>query len=160
MASKLQPGVEHITHEDPEHDHVHSPHDYNGCRTCDCIEVKEVGQHCYHCYHCPLCSDAVATGCRPCTSSPNRIIYGSYVDRRRKDSDVDDALDDHDCDHVKEGDENSEQWYSCMVPPQLPDCYFPDSPLPLHSEEDVAADQAGSEESPKETPPKAENEKS
>lgn len=142
-------------HQDPEHDHVQSLHDYDGCETCDCVQVNEVGQHCQHCYHCPPCSSAVAMGCRPCTSSPSRSIYRSYIVRKRKGGDIDKALNNHDCSKVREGDEDIEEWCSCLVPPQSPNFYPPDSPLPLHNEEDAAADQTESKKLPQGTPPKA-----
>jgi len=92
-------------------------HDYNNCELCDCVEVKEeVGPHCQHCYHCLACSSAVAMGCRPCTCSPDRSFYRSYILRRRKGGD-------------NGGYEDATEWYSVMGSPQFPDIY-PDSPLP------------------------------
>ena len=115
-------------------------HDYDGCAPCDCVEKKkkeeeeeEVGPHCQHCYHCLACSSAVAMGCRPCPSSPDRSFYRSYIVRRRKDGDDYYASFDHDCDNWKEGDEVVE-WCSCMGGIQSP-CIYPNSPDPLDGEE-------------------------
>ncbi|KAF2848238.1 hypothetical protein T440DRAFT_470346 [Plenodomus tracheiphilus IPT5] len=153
MAFKLQQGVEYISHKDPEHDHIQSLHDYESCTSCDCAEVKELGQHCQHCYHCPPCSSAVAMGCRPCPSSPDNSIYLSYIVRRRKGDSSDDGSNDHDCEKVREGGQDGEEWSSCMEPPQSPDFYPPDSPPPLDNEEDVAGDQIEAKTNTRGTPP-------
>ncbi|KAH8722822.1 hypothetical protein GQ44DRAFT_828702 [Phaeosphaeriaceae sp. PMI808] len=151
MAFKLQPGVKYISHEDPEHDCMDSMHKYDSCGQCECTEVKEVGQHCQHCYHCPPCSSAVAIGCRPCTSSPDKNIYRSYIARHRKRGNTGDSLADRDGEDLKD----LAEWYSYMEMelPQLSDIEL-DSPPPLNNEEDVAVDQVESKKTPRETSPK------
>jgi hypothetical protein len=93
-------------------------------------------------------------GCRPCPSTPDNSFYKSYIVRHRKDENPGTITDkDHDCDKVREGYEDSEEWSSCMEPPQEIDIY-PVSPTPSIGEEEEAADQAESGKTAQEVPTK------
>ncbi|KAH3916359.1 hypothetical protein HBH56_057570 [Parastagonospora nodorum] len=122
MAFKLEPGIEYLTHNDSEHDHVESADGYEDCRACECANVKETGPHCEHCYHCGPCSTAVAMGCRPCPSCFDRSIYPSYILRKRKGSDPYDM-------RGMEDDPEAREFYASMPSPGTPNYYEPDFEL-------------------------------